>query len=320
MMKFIKFLGLSILSTFVVAAGVKTTSANGMNSFSRVAASNEGVVSQNMVNTSGVIIKADFAIEIGGEDKAGSVAKRKSKKRIKRRATVKRKIKRIVRTPRTTKRRRAVVRRAPTQPVQQKRTARRSINQDVLFQQEALNVLGFDAGRPDGVTGRRTRAAISQFQAANGLVATGRFSPQGLALLNQQAAVVSAGGTVGSAATQQVAIPLAPNTPQATQPALVQPALVQPVQVQPVPAQPALTQQAVTQPAIPTQPAVSTQQVTPQVVVAEPPVSNKQNNPIDVPKEPQVQGAAAAAQGAPQEVLLPPVQSDVQTQQSTPQW
>jgi peptidoglycan hydrolase-like protein with peptidoglycan-binding domain len=46
---------------------------------------------------------------------------------------------------------------------------------DVLMLQSSLNSLGFDAGKPDGIMGRRTRAALTQFQHAYGVAATGRM-------------------------------------------------------------------------------------------------------------------------------------------------
>lgn len=42
--------------------------------------------------------------------------------------------------------------------------------------QEALNVLGFDAGTVDGIPGQRTRAAIRGYQAAREFPVTGRLS------------------------------------------------------------------------------------------------------------------------------------------------
>lgn len=41
--------------------------------------------------------------------------------------------------------------------------------------QEVLNSLGYDAGRPDGKVGGKTKTAIRQFQGDNGMRATGRF-------------------------------------------------------------------------------------------------------------------------------------------------
>ena len=318
MMKFTKLLGFSILSIFTLVAMGQTSSANGMNSLSINEAENDRVAAFQDFELGNFIIKTDFAIEVGGELKGGALAKRKAKKRVKRRAVIKRKIKRTVRKTRINKRPRAVVRRAPERPVRQTTQAsapRSSFNQDVLEQQEALNLLGFDAGRPDGVTGRRTRAAISQFQTANGLVATGRFSPQGLALLTQQAAVASAGGTIGGEATQQVAAPTVPATPQVLQPT-IQAVVPQTATAQPTQGLPAATQQAATQPAVATQPA------TQQVVEGQPAVTEPKYDGISPPQVvgPQPAVAAPAAQAASQEVLLPPVQTEVKPQQSTPQW
>lgn len=44
--------------------------------------------------------------------------------------------------------------------------------------QSRLNAMGYDAGPVDGVMGRRTAAAITQYQIANGLSPTGRPSPE----------------------------------------------------------------------------------------------------------------------------------------------
>jgi membrane-bound lytic murein transglycosylase B len=41
---------------------------------------------------------------------------------------------------------------------------------DVMEMQERLNALGFQAGKPDGLAGSRTRAAIRDFQQARGLI------------------------------------------------------------------------------------------------------------------------------------------------------
>lgn len=341
MMNFKKLLGFSILSILVSVTGVKFSIANGINSLSVYEAENGRTVTVDEFELSDFIIKTDFAIEIGSELKGGALAKRKGKKRVKRRAVVKRKIRRtvrknrVVRNKRIYKKPRTIVRRAPAQPVKQARAPRNSFNQDVLNQQEALNLLGFDAGRPDGVTGRRTRAAVSQFQAANGLPPTGQFTPQGLALLTQQAAVVSEGGTVGIVAPQQVAAPIVPVTSQVPQTAVpdilpqtatVQPVPAQPVQVQPVPVQPVPIQAEQTLPVttqqVATQPASTTQPTTQQVVVGQPvaPAPQYDANSSSQVTQPQTEVVAPAAKGTTQEVLLPPVQTAVKPQQSTPQW
>lgn len=58
--------------------------------------------------------------------------------------------------------------------------------------QRRLNQLGFDAGTPDGIAGKRTRAAVSEFQFSIGAPATGKLSQSDISILiqstNQQAA------------------------------------------------------------------------------------------------------------------------------------
>jgi peptidoglycan hydrolase-like protein with peptidoglycan-binding domain len=49
------------------------------------------------------------------------------------------------------------------------------VNQTVLADQKALNYFGFNAGSPDGVTGKKTRGAISSYQAAMGYPVTGKL-------------------------------------------------------------------------------------------------------------------------------------------------
>jgi len=54
--------------------------------------------------------------------------------------------------------------------------------------QRRLNALGYDAGPVDGIPGPSTRAAISRFQRANGLIADGFASKQVLEKLSLQVA------------------------------------------------------------------------------------------------------------------------------------
>lgn len=68
--------------------------------------------------------------------------------------------------------------RPPAAPV-----ARRITGDDVAMAQRHLNVLGFDAGRPDGKIGPRTRTALRDWQASVGLPVTGRIDSQVLAEL-----------------------------------------------------------------------------------------------------------------------------------------
>jgi hypothetical protein len=60
--------------------------------------------------------------------------------------------------------------------------------------QRRLNVLGFDAGVPDGVYGGQTRDAIARFQASIGANASGKISQSEIAALYQQSDAVMAGG------------------------------------------------------------------------------------------------------------------------------
>jgi len=48
--------------------------------------------------------------------------------------------------------------------------------EDIVFQaQKKLNELGYDAGKPDGIWGRKTKEAVKRFQADNGLPPTGQL-------------------------------------------------------------------------------------------------------------------------------------------------
>jgi hypothetical protein len=53
--------------------------------------------------------------------------------------------------------------------------------------QVALNYLGIDSGGVDGLRGRRTRSAIAEYQARNGLAATGELDEETEAKLNEEA-------------------------------------------------------------------------------------------------------------------------------------
>ncbi len=62
--------------------------------------------------------------------------------------------------------------------------------------QVRLNTLGFDAGSPDGLSGPKTRRAISDFQASIGMAPTGKLTHEQIAVLYQQSAGIG-GGHVG---------------------------------------------------------------------------------------------------------------------------
>lgn len=90
--------------------------------------------------------------------------------------------------------------------------------------QTRLNALGFDAGTPDGLSGPKTRNAISQFQVSIGAAPTGALSAEQIAVLYEQSSgfgdgPLPAGGfpSLGTAST-------APVTPPTAFPALGGPA------------------------------------------------------------------------------------------------
>lgn len=80
----------------------------------------------------------------------------------------------------------------------------RAENADI---QNRLNLLGYNAGTPDGILGRNSRAAIRSFQADNGLPITGRLTNPQTALLYQQSGPLLAGNqpTVSTVAAAPVA-------------------------------------------------------------------------------------------------------------------
>ncbi|MGD8766056.1 MAG: peptidoglycan-binding domain-containing protein, partial [Desulfobacteraceae bacterium] len=53
-----------------------------------------------------------------------------------------------------------------------------SNDQTVYQAQEKLKDLGYDPGRPDGILGKKTKAAIRHFQQDNGLPVTGKIDEQ----------------------------------------------------------------------------------------------------------------------------------------------
>ncbi len=64
---------------------------------------------------------------------------------------------------------------------------------DVVDIQSRLNQLGFDAGTPDGIPGKRTRAAVRGFQQSIGSNPTGKLTQSELAILYQQTSSQTAG-------------------------------------------------------------------------------------------------------------------------------
>lgn len=79
--------------------------------------------------------------------------------------------------------------------------------------QRRLNQLGFDAGTPDGIAGKRTRAAVSGFQHSIGSVQTGKLSQSDISILIQSTSQQAA--DIGSAyQANNQAFPMAPSLGQ----------------------------------------------------------------------------------------------------------
>lgn len=121
--------------------------------------------------------------------------------------------------------RRTVTRKVYRKPVY---SAQRAENREV---QTALNYFGFPAGSPDGVLGRRSRSAVSQYQAALGYPATGYLTDYektfllssynralvGGAVTNQQIATVGTRGLLLQYRDQAAGVPTpVPGAPQTT--------------------------------------------------------------------------------------------------------
>ena len=101
----------------------------------------------------------------------------------------------------------------PVDPAAAQRAAEQ--REQLRLVQTRLNTLGFDAGVPDGLSGPRTRRAISDFQASIGETPTGTITDEQIAVLYEQATGIG-GGFAGGA---QPAYP-----PTAAFPALATPA------------------------------------------------------------------------------------------------
>ncbi|WP_189437276.1 peptidoglycan-binding domain-containing protein [Pseudovibrio japonicus] len=70
-----------------------------------------------------------------------------------------------------------------SQPQRRTTTRRSNFSAETQDIQMRLNMLGFDAGRPDGVSGRRTRQAIRHFQISIGAYASGKLDNRQIAKL-----------------------------------------------------------------------------------------------------------------------------------------
>ncbi|MCI5078646.1 peptidoglycan-binding protein [Oricola sp.] len=87
-------------------------------------------------------------------------------------------------------------------------TVSRAVKSDVAAVQRALNEAGFNSGVADGIAGRRTRAAISAYQEANGLPVTGAIDAALLeSLLDAEAPGDLVAGNDRACTTVQLAPP-----------------------------------------------------------------------------------------------------------------
>jgi photosystem II stability/assembly factor-like uncharacterized protein len=82
--------------------------------------------------------------------------------------------------------------------------ARPSVNDNVKRAQEALNLAGYDVGRPDGVAGTRTVAALRKYQAEKSIPVTGQFDAATLAALGLAGGMQSAGALAAAMQTSPV--------------------------------------------------------------------------------------------------------------------
>ena len=77
-------------------------------------------------------------------------------------------------------------------------------NESVKRAQEALNLAGYDVGKPDGVAGTRTVAAIRKFQTDKGIAVTGRVDAATLAALGLAGGMQTSGAAAASVQTAPV--------------------------------------------------------------------------------------------------------------------
>ncbi len=129
------------------------------------------------------------------------------------------------------------------QPQRRTTTRRSNFSSETQDIQMRLNMLGFDAGTPDGVSGRRTRQAIRHFQISIGAYASGKLDNRQIARLYELTTPQQPVATV--------------TTPVMAAPVVAAPVVAAPVVVAPV-ATAAPTQQInITMPAVAAAPAAS---------------------------------------------------------------
>ena len=82
--------------------------------------------------------------------------------------------------------------------------ARPKPNDVVKRAQEAMNLAGYDVGKPDGVAGTRTVAALRKYQADKGIPVTGQFDAATLGALGLAGGMQSAGALAAAVQTSPV--------------------------------------------------------------------------------------------------------------------
>jgi photosystem II stability/assembly factor-like uncharacterized protein len=82
--------------------------------------------------------------------------------------------------------------------------ARPKANDVVKRAQEAMNLAGYNVGKPDGVAGTRTVAALRKYQADKGIPVTGQFDAATLGALGLAGGMQSAGALAASIQTSSV--------------------------------------------------------------------------------------------------------------------
>jgi photosystem II stability/assembly factor-like uncharacterized protein len=82
--------------------------------------------------------------------------------------------------------------------------ARPKANDNVKRAQEALNIAGYDVGKPDGVAGTRTVTALRKYQTEKGIPVTGQFDAATLVALGLAGGMQSAGAMAAAVQTAPV--------------------------------------------------------------------------------------------------------------------
>ncbi len=158
----------------------------------------------------------DFAIGVITGAVGAAIANQAGKQRAQPRRAAKKKYTKKRAPKRTQTRRTASKPAAPRPTIATYVTSR----EEVRDFQTRLNTLGFDAGAPDGLVGKRTRGAVRAFQTSLGVEATGTLTETQVAVLKQQSSqplMVGVPGAMPGAAGQ--AFPIAAGRLPAQMPA-----------------------------------------------------------------------------------------------------